>query len=121
MKLDDLDECIITEEEIWEMARVAPRDSGLPCIMFASSKDSVNGKHGPRIKVSNVPGTFSANDNFVVSIANPPALVAGTSRYSQSSTSDILDWVAINTVPLLKLWNNQYTSDIDFYAELRKL
>lgn len=121
MKLEELNESLITEAELYEMARVKPANSGLPCIIFVSSKTYVAGRHGPGIKVSNVLGTFSANDNFVVSIAEQPQVVAGVPSFKQDIVNDVLDWVSLNKLPLLKYWEDQYEDDAQFYAELSRL
>ena len=121
MKLNESFECTIVERELYEMARVKTADSGLPCVLFASTKTYVNGRHGPRIKVSNVPGTYSDFDNFVVTIAKPPVMVAGTPKFKESVVGDIIDWVALNYDSLLKYWEDKYESDVDFYTDLKKL
>lgn len=114
-------DCILTEEVLYEMARVQKKDSGLPQQIFVSTRDYGTGNHWARIKVSNVPGTFSKDDNFVVTISNKPAVVAGKTKYTNSQLEDIFDWVKLNQKVLLKFWNKEYESDADFYAELKKI
>jgi len=121
MKLNESFECTIVERELYEMARVQPANSGLPCILFVSTKTYVKGRHGPRIKVSNIPGTYSDFDNFVVTIAKPPLVVAGDVKFKKSVVDDIIDWVALNYDSLLKYWEDKYENDADFYAELKKI
>jgi len=111
----------ITEAELYEMARVRPKDSGLSCMLFVSSKTYVNGKHGPRIKVSNIPDTFSADDNFAISITHEPVLVAGKCKFKDAELENIFDWIKVNYEALMRYWNDQYESDADFYAELTKV
>jgi hypothetical protein len=113
-------DCIITEEQLYEMARIKQADSGLPYIMFASTKEYEPGRHWARIKVSNVPNTFSRNDNFSISIVDP-RVVAGHPKYPQTKVSDIIDWVKLNYEPLMKYWNEEYQSDAEFYNELQKI
>lgn len=125
MKLSDIvlleDDNLITEDAVFEMARIQPANTGLPYIMFASTKDYVEGKHWARIKVSNIPGTFSKDDNFSVSISRTPEVLAGKPTYGESKLADIFDWVALNYEPLMKYWNNEYEDDADFYAELQRV
>jgi hypothetical protein len=123
VKLDQLFEehCIITEAELYEMARIQKRDSGINVMIYASTKDVVEGRHGPRIKISNIVGTFSDTDNFSVSIAHDPAIMSGRTKFSSSTVDDIFDFVRINYEPLMKYWNNAYESDSDFYAELKPI
>lgn len=127
MKLHELfnrvpeSECILTEDELWEMARVQKADSGIACIMWVSTKDYVNGSHGPRLKVSNIPDKFSRDDNFVVTISKQPIVVAGRPKYTQLKVEDIKDWIILNYNALIKYWNDEYEGDSDFYRELKKV
>lgn len=115
------DDCIITEECLYEMARIQKKDSGLPQQIFVSTKDYGSGNHWARIKVSNIPGTFSKTDNFVVTISKTPQVVSGIPKYKESHVQDIFDWILLNYEPLLKYWNKKYESDADFYAELKRI
>jgi hypothetical protein len=121
LKFDVVDDHIITEEQLWEMARVKPAESGIPFIMFVSTKEYVKGKHWARIKVSNVPGTFASNDNFVVSIDKNPAVIAGTVKCKQHELQDVFDWIILNYETLIKYWNEQFSTETDFYNELKKV
>jgi hypothetical protein len=123
MKLNNLfeEQCIITESELYEMARIQKKDSGINVMIYASTKDVVKGRHGPRIKVSNIIGTFSDSDNFSVSIAHEPQIMSGKSKLGNSTVEDIFDFVKINYEALMKYWNNSYESDSDFYTELKQI
>lgn len=119
MKLSQLQ---LDEEFILEMAmRVKPANSGLRPIIWVSTAVHAKGRHGPRVKVSNVIGTYSDEDNFSVTISNDPRIIAGTSKFNRDETDDILDWVKINISPLLKYWKDEYEDDAMFYHELKKL
>ena len=122
MKISALfEDTMITEEELYEMARVQPKNSGLKCILFVFTKNYVGGKHGPRIKVSNAPGTFSSDDNFVVTVSRNPVVAAGRYKFKQSDLEDIFDWVITNYEILMKYWENLYDDDADFYREITKI
>lgn len=129
MKLNELQQlehlltesdCIITEDHLCEMARVKPTDSGLPFIIFVSTRDYGIGNHWARIKVSNIPGKYSKEDNFSISVDNP-RVVAGKPAYTHSKVQDIIDWVKLNHDPLIKYWNDEYESDVEFYHDLKRL
>lgn len=114
-------DCILTEDVLCEMARVQRKDSGLPQQIFVSTRDYGTGNHWARIKVSNIPDTFSKTDNFVVTISKTPEVVAGKPKYDSSQLEDIFDWIILNYETLLKYWNKKYESDADFYSELKKI
>ena len=123
MKLNEIvydEQCIITESEMHEMARVKEANSGINVMIYASTKNSVKQRHGPRIKVSNVKSTFS-DDNFAVTIEKEPRVVAGKVKIKNDDVENIFDWVKLNYSPLMKYWNDEYSNDADFYHELRSL
>jgi len=115
------DDCILTEEVLYEMARVQRKNSGLPQQIFVTTRDYGTGNHWARIKVSNIPDTFSKTDNFVVTISKTPQVVAGNPKFNASQLEDVFDWVKLNYDTLLKYWNKEYDDDADFYAELKKV
>ena len=123
MKLDELyeEQCLITEQELYEMARVREADSGIPVEIYVSTQQPVMGRHGPRIKISNVKNTFSDSDNFALEISKNPVLRAGKMKLKSSEFEDIVDWVKLNYEPLMKYWKNEYSSDRDFYNEIKSI
>lgn len=112
---------ILIEDALFEMARIKPADSGLPWIIFISSKDYTKQQYWARIKISNIKGAFSPNDNFLVSISKQPKILAGNAKMKQDELNDIFDWVILNYETLIKYWNEQYDSDSDMYKELKRL
>ena len=121
MKLTDICETYITEEELWEMINISPEDSGINCVMFVSTKQYVNGKHGPRIKISNLPNKFSSNDNFVITISKKPELIAGKCNFDKSTLNNLFKWTILNYEPLMKFWNAEYSSTRYFYMEIKNI
>lgn len=121
MKLDEL-MIDFDHDFLLEMAmRVKPANSGLRQVIWVSTKDHAKGRHGPRLKVSNVVGKFDDTDNFSVTLTKEPLIIAGRSKFGHSENEDILDWVKINYDPLIKYWEDEYEDDAQFYAELVKV
>lgn len=122
MKLSEIkyeETCILFESEIMEMARVQKSNSGIPVMIYVSTKDAVKSRHGPRIKVSNIGNTFSEHDNFAIDISKHPRIVAGNVGVKKEIVEDIFDWVSLNYEPLIEYWNNEYLNDSDFYAGIK--
>ena len=94
---------MLTDKHLLEMANMQPRETGLPAVIFISYKGIV--KHGPRIKVSNVAGTFDPRDNFTMTIENYPRII-GRCKLKKSDVEDISDWILLNRDHLLKIWNH---------------
>ena len=112
----------LVEAMFFEMANLYPDDTGLK---YAIWFGEVGGQHGPRIKVSNIKGTFAKHDNFVMTIAKEPVNL--TPRYTKISVSDIediVDWIKINYEVLMKLWEIYETgngSAVEQQSKLEKL
>ena len=122
MKLKELFDCIaLCEDDIAEMANLRPKDTGLNLVMFVSTKEYVNDRHGPRIKISNIPGTFSKDDNFVVLISKSPTINTKQCKYDNDTRKSIEDWITINYKQLIDYWNGKYESDADFISSLTKM
>lgn len=124
MKLTEFkyeDTCILSESEIMEMARIKEQDSGIPVVIYVSTKQSVKEQHGPRIKVSNIKNTFSDSDNFAIDISKNPGPIAGKVKLKHDEVEDICDWIKLNYGALMKYWNDEYSSDAMFFAEIKSL
>lgn len=121
MKLNELQ---MSEEDILtapmnEMANLYPTKTGLPVVIWFGE---VGGQHGPRIKVSNVPGKFAVDDNFVVAVVKAPFVLTKKSvRLSASKVQDVLDWVQNNYDELMELWKIHESGDGDAEEVLARL
>jgi hypothetical protein len=104
---------------LYEMTGVTSKYSGLKQHIWISPKGGA--QHGPRIKVSNVPGTFSANDSFSVSIEDEPRVRVGTVRIKQEDLEDIKDWIRLNRDFLLKVWKSDSMGSDEHLEGLKKL
>lgn len=107
------------EEDLYEMANVRKKWSGLPLVMYISSKDAALGKHGPRVKVSNNRTRWDPDDNFVITV--PELLIKGKPGFKESEVNDIKDWVRLNQDLILKYWSKEIDDDVELLMSLRKL
>jgi len=97
---------ILTEQMLAEMANIPADVSGIGSVyMYASTKDVVNGRHGPRIKISNVPNRFDVNDCFVMLVDKFNPTTKGIVKLSKAAVRDIEDWVRQNFEVLMSYWN----------------
>lgn len=121
MKLIEL---LMSEEEILmapmnEMANLYPIETGLPCVVWFGE---VGDQHGPRLKVSNVPGKFAADNSFVVSVAmEPKVLTPKSAELSTAKIDDVLDWIKLNYDELMELWAIHESGDGDTREVLSRL
>lgn len=101
LKIDDENAILLAPMN--EMANLTSDDTGLPVIIWFGK---VGGQHGPRIKVSNVKGTFADNDNFVISVEKEPKILTPRNmKLKRDDINHIIDWVKLNYDVLMKLWN----------------
>jgi hypothetical protein len=106
----------MTEEDILkapmnEMANLYPTKTGLSCVVWFGE---VGGQHGPRLKVSNVPGKFATDNNFVVSVSkDPKVLTPNSAKMATMKIEDVLDWIKLNYDELMELWQIRETGDGD--------
>ena len=108
----------LDEEDLFEMANVREKQSGIPYVIFISSKDAALSKHGPRIKVSNLSDKWDPSSNFVITV--PELRVVGTSVFSSDQVEDIKDWVKLNKDIIVKYWNKEI-DDQELLNKIKKL
>jgi len=107
------------EDDLYEMANVRQKWSGLPVVMYISSKDAALGRHGPRVKVSNNRTKWDPNDNFVITV--PELRVKGNPTFNDSELEDIKDWIQLNQKLILQYWSKEINDDVELLTSLRKL
>jgi hypothetical protein len=88
---------------LMEMANIQPDESGLGHIINIVSKGGA--KRGARIKVSNVPGRYAHDDNFVVTLEQEPRII-GNCKLKHDHLDHIKDWVKLNKDHINKVWND---------------
>jgi hypothetical protein len=121
MKLTELfnDEQLILNAPMNEMANLYPMTTGLPVVIWFGE---VGGQHGPRVKVSNVPGRFDASNCFVVSVAREPEVLTPKSvKIKVAKIEDVIDWIKINYEDLMELWKIHENGNGDSNEVLNRL
>lgn len=123
MKLEQLvNELLILESPMNEMANLYPQKTGLPVVIWFGE---IGGQHGPRIKVSNFPGKFDQYKCFVLTVSKTPVNQTPESTKVKKSVEDeIKDWIVLNYEDLMVLWKIHETGDGDpepVFARLKKV
>lgn len=101
--VEDISILYFDNKYLLEMANIQPHESGLKPIVFVSSKGGA--KHGPRIKVSNIAGTFDHNDCFTLTVEHSPRII-GKCKLHPKHFEDVRDWVKLNHDHLHEVWHN---------------
>lgn len=113
---------LLGEEDVFEMANLAERHTGLPGTIFIST---VMASHGPRVKY--YAGRPGHGPTFSVSIGPDPKIVANSMppHEMRSAAPSVVDWVRRNHEALSTLWFEGRFWDVDevqsFIGRLEKV
>ena len=95
-----------TSDELFEMANLYPRTTGLPMTVWVSSRG--NARHDARIKVNLTHGNqMNIDSTAVVGVRPSPHLIAG--RLPSEDQRLVFEWVRLNTAAIIGYWDG----DID--------
>src|SRR5437764_4183974 len=95
-----------TSDELFEMANLYPRTTGLPMTVWVSPRG--NARHDVRVKVNMTHGNQMTVDNTAVVAVRPsPHVIAG--RLSSDDEQAVFQWIALNATALVAYWEG----DID--------
>ncbi len=104
------------ETELYEMANLFPRTTGLPLAVWVSPRGRA--RHDARIKVSLTPGRMDIGHTAVVGIRPRPRLIEGE---LQPVDFDLVSrWIGMNEEALIDFWNETIDS-VELGARLKKI
>jgi hypothetical protein len=91
---------IIESDELFEMANLYPRTTGLPMTVWVSG----NARHDVRIKVNMTHGNQMTVENTAVVAVRPvPHVIAG--RLSADDQNAVFDWIVLNATAIIGYWD----------------
>ena len=91
-----------TADELFEMANLYPRTTGLPMTVWVSPRG--NARHDVRVKVNLAHGNQMTIDNAaVVGVRPAPHVVAG--RLSTGDQQAVFTWIMINAPIIIAYWD----------------
>jgi hypothetical protein len=104
------------EDDLYEMANLFPRTTGLPMVVWVSPRGRA--RDDARIKVSLTPGMMDSGDTAVVGIRPGPRLIGGD--LPPADVALVSRWVTLNEAALIDFWNETIDS-VELGGRLRKL
>lgn len=105
------------DDDLYEMANLYPRDTGLPMTIWVSPKG--NARHDVRIKVCLTPGDrMDASNTAVVGVRPQPRVIAG--QLSPQDFAAVGHWIVLNTDALVGYWDGRL-STVEFANRIRKV
>ena len=100
-------EAAVLEEELWHLASLSARTTGLPFIVWISSGQGA--RHGARVKVAREMADLPDNMTSV-SIASPATIHDGP-PLPPADLRKLETWITLNREPLLDYWTCKLTTD----------
>jgi hypothetical protein len=92
----------IDTDELFEMANLYPRTTGLPTTVWVSPRG--NARHDVRVKVNMAHGNQMTVDNTAVVAVRPaPHIVAG--RLSAADQEAVFAWITLNASAIIAYWD----------------
>ena len=92
----------IDTDELFEMANLYPRTTGLPMTVWVSPRG--HARHDVRIKVNTTHGNQMILDNTVVVGVRPaPHIVIG--RLSSADQQAVFTWITLNAPIIIAYWD----------------
>jgi hypothetical protein len=89
-------------DDLFEMANLYPRTTGLPMTVWVSPRG--NARHDVRLKVNMAHGDHMTVDNTAVVAVRPsPHVIAG--RLSSNDERAVADWIALNVAAIVAYWD----------------
>jgi hypothetical protein len=102
--------------ELFEMANLFPRTTGLPMTIWVSPRGGA--RHDARVKVSLTPGTMDITNTAVVGIRPRPRLLEGD--LSSADFAAVSKWITLNEAALIDFWNETIDS-VELGGRLKRL
>lgn len=106
-----------TEDELYEMANLYPRDTGLPMTIWVSPKGRA--RHDVRIKVCTTHGDrMDISNTAVVGVRPRPRLLEG--KLASKDFERVAKWIGLNTNVLIGYWDGTL-STVEFAARIHRV
>lgn len=105
------------EKDLFEMANLYPRTTGLPVTVWVSPQGGA--RHDVRVEVSTSSGNrVDIQNAAIVGVRPRPALLHG--QLPPEHLTPVLDWVALNTAALVDYWNGEIDT-VELAGRLKRI
>ena len=104
-------------DELFEMANLFPRTTGLPMTVWVSPRG--NARHDVRVKINMTHGDqMNIANTAVVGVRPNPHVIAG--RLSPDDQRAVFEWVLLNSAALLAYWEGRIDT-IELGQQLKRI
>lgn len=105
---------LLDEDDLFLMANVHPKRSGLPCSVYISEKQ---GSHDVRVKVAEGPKALP----FVASVSVRPAIEVTDGDLSAERFDLVKQWIELNRDVIIGYWDRTIEDTQDALEALKPL
>ena len=113
----DAEPTLEEENELFEMANLYPRDTGLPMTVWVSPKR--NARRDVRVKVCRPHGDrMIIEDTAVVGVRPEPRVIEGP--LATADFKAVAAWIALNEAALVGYWDGEL-STVEFAGALKRI
>jgi hypothetical protein len=107
----------LTEDELFEMANLYPRTTGLPMTVWVGPRG--NARHDVRVKVNMTHGNQMNIDNTaVVGVRPTPHVIVG--QLSPDDERAVSNWITLNAEAIVAYWDGDIDT-LEFVQTLKPL
>jgi hypothetical protein len=106
----------LEEDDLYEMANLFPRTTGLPMTVWVSPRGRA--RHDARVRVSLTPGKMDIGHTPVVGTLPSPKLIEG--NLASVDVELVAQWISANEEALIDFWN-EIIDSVELGARLRKI
>lgn len=112
-----LSQAPLEEVDLFEMANLYPKHTGLPMTVWISSRG--HARHDARVKVCRAHGNrMDVDDTAVVGIRPEPTLIEGP--LPAADLKAVQGWITLNRVALIDYWDGKLDT-VDLVQSLKRL
>ena len=106
------------EDDLFLMANLFPRDTGLPMTIWVSERGGA--RHDVRLKVGTIHGArpVRRDEQAVVGVRPTPRLIHG--ELSRDDLDAVSAWITLNVDIIMEYWSGE-ASTIDLARRIRRL
>jgi len=106
-----------SEDDLYEMANLYPRDTGLPMTIWVSPKGRA--RHDVRVKICTTPGDrMDISNTAVVGVRPQPHVIEG--KLPRRDFGLVAQWINLNADAVVAYWEGTL-STVEFAGKIQKI
>ena len=116
---DTLDQCYLSEDELFEMANVTEETTGVEGVVIWIGPNPKS--HGKRVKISNIPNKISSSDCFTITIPKLEIVGDVDTKFIDSVKLEKIKKFISNNLKLIEDYSDYLISTKDLLDGLKSV